>query len=250
MVHMTRRARGRISAASGAVWFVVFALLIVATLSYKGVGVIKYPASAAKWPVIGKWLNTPEDTGLVEITPGETEELSMEDDLQSRVVRLDSLLANKQQELSIAQADNDKLRADIATLQADIARLQGLVDMQKETQRSAVAKIYERMEPSSAVRILDGMLPERVAAILGGMKDTASAEILGLMEPTKAQLITGIMAGFSEPLPSAALTQPAASAGEPSIAAPVTGGTVVTPDGTADATGDGEVTEADRKPGG
>lgn len=220
IAHLARRSPGRVSAASGAFWFFIFSFLIVATLSYKGVGVIKYPASAAKWPVIGSWLNTPDAVNETEREPGEYEEPTREEVLSDSVNTLTDQLAVIKESESLKQAEIDEQKAQVQALQADLAKLNDLIEVQKDAQRAAVAKVFERMEAGSAVKIMEGMLPERVAAVLGGMKDTAAAEILSAMDPARAQLITGIMAGFGDPPASLAKVDPDAET-TPEISTPV-----------------------------
>lgn len=224
-----RRIHRGISAASGTLWFFVFAILIVATLSYKGVGVITYPPEAAKWPVIGQWLNVPK----VEPEPAGPRELTVEQQLTDLTNRQTQQIAVLQQQQSQYQADLDQREQEILRLQADLARLQDQLNLQKDAQKQAVAKIYERMEAEDAVKILEGMQPERAAIIVGGMKDQAAAEVLGLMDPPRARLISDILAGFTPPLESGDIRAPDAGRRPPLAAGRAPGGATVAPGGGA-----------------
>ena len=101
-----------------------------------------------------------------------------------------------------------------------MAEANGLINLQKDAQKDAVAKIYAKMNPGDAVKILEGMLPDRAAVILGGMGESQAAGVLAAMDPERAQLLTEIMAGYT-PAPATPGAEPARPATTPIPAAPV-----------------------------
>lgn len=201
------RQRRGVSAASGVGWFFLFAFLTVAVLSYKGVGVIKYPPEAATIPVIGAWLNVPEPTITDEIDPAITEQTEQQK-LEQQVRDLTARVENSQRSKTDLEVQLEQREQDILTMQADLARLTDQLNLQKDAQKQAVAKIYERMNAEDAVKILEGMEPERASIIIGGMKDDMAAEILAAFDPARARLISDILAGFTPPLESGGVRLP------------------------------------------
>lgn len=206
-----------LSAASGVGWFFLFTFLTVAVLSYKGVGVISYPPEAADIPVIGGWFNVPAPAPDPEAAT-QGRRMSEQEILQQQVRELTAKLENHQRLKSSLEADLEQRNQDIVKLQADLARLKDQQNLQKDAQKAAVAKIYERMNSSDAVKILEGMEPERAAIIIGAMKQEMAAEILGGLDPSRARLISDILAGFTPPLSSADVRPPVNPATPPTPA--------------------------------
>lgn len=206
-----------LSAASGVGWFFLFTFLTVAVLSYKGVGVISYPPEAADIPVIGGWLNVPAPAPDPEAAT-QGRRMTEQEILQQQVRELTAKLENHQRLKSSLEADLEQRNQDIVKLQADLARLKDQQNLQKDAQKAAVAKIYERMNSSDAVKILEGMEPERAAIIIGAMKQEMAAEILGGLDPSRARLISDILAGFTPPLASADVRPPVSPAAPPTPA--------------------------------
>jgi flagellar motility protein MotE (MotC chaperone) len=159
-----------------AIWVFACVLLIsVLAVALTVLDLIKYPASAIDWPVVGTFIaqngsiieeETDEETLEKAPVPGvsDTEGIVKTSEDPTTIYLRDISLKSQQIEDLNGQLES---RGDkIAELEEEIQSLRTQMESYKPENRKALVKIYDRMETPAAVEILSQLTPDRAVKFL------------------------------------------------------------------------------------
>lgn len=136
-------------------------------------GIVSFSSLRASLP----WSRSKEvEPELTELEFLKQEKLALEADL----AQLSSRLQDKDAKISTLNSEIERLRAELDEL------------VKEQENATAMASIYDSMDPKAAAAILARLPNEEVLSILGKLKKDQAAAILALLDSQKASEITQV----------------------------------------------------------
>lgn len=179
-------------------------------------GYVKVPESLAQISVIKAVMPKVNEPPVTEVVT-----ISNEESLKQQIIILNSKIVAAEAKIETLEAQLAEKESLITTRNDEIASLRNALKMTQGQNISAVAGIYESMDPLEASVILASLTPEEASLIIGAMKESKAAGIMELLDKNFATRITSILAGFEE----STLIPPADTSGTSGISTPSPSGT-------------------------